>query len=49
MFSSKQTHMFDYFICYHLESGSQQGSFSREMKEPGNEVVKCVRSQLFFH
>ena len=21
MFSSKQTHMFDYFICYHLESG----------------------------
>ena len=21
MFSSKQTHMLDYFICYHLESG----------------------------
>ena len=21
MFSSKRTHMFDYFICYHLESG----------------------------
>ena len=21
MFLSKQTHMFDYFICYHLESG----------------------------
>ena len=21
MFSSKQTHMFNYFICYHLESG----------------------------
>ena len=21
MCSSKQTHMFDYFICYHLESG----------------------------
>ena len=21
MFSSKQTHKFDYFICYHLESG----------------------------
>ena len=21
MFSSKQTRMFDYFICYHLESG----------------------------
>ena len=21
MFSSKQTHVFSYFICYHLESG----------------------------
>ena len=43
MFLSKQAHMFDYFICYHLESGwhvtrPQPGSFSRERKELGNEV-----------
>ena len=38
MFSSKQTHKFNYFICYHLESGvardqTQPGSFSREREE----------------
>ena len=40
MFSS----MFDYFICYHLESGwhvtRPNQSFSRERKEPGNEVAR---------
>ena len=60
MFSSKQTHKFDYFICYHLESGpriwvardqTQPGTFSRERKEPGNEVmvwyVFCLWDMVF--
>ena len=47
MFSSKQTHMFNYFICYHLESGCHvtrpnQGFFSRERKEPGTEVGETM-------
>ena len=42
MFLPKQTHMFDYFICYHPESGwhvtkPNQGLSLRERKEPGNE------------
>ena len=42
MFSSKRTHMFDYFICYHLESGwhgpDPARVFLSEEEEPGNEV-----------
>ena len=42
-FPSKQTHMFDYFNCYHTRiwvahDQTQSGSFSRERKEPGNKV-----------
>ena len=41
MFSSKQTHLFNYFICYHrgvARNQTQPESFSREKKEPGDEV-----------
>ena len=44
MFPSKQMHMFNYFICYHLESGwhvtrPNQGLSLGERREPGNEVA----------
>ena len=29
MFSSKQTHKFDYFICYHPESGCRKSQGAR--------------------
>ena len=44
MLSSKQTHMFDYFICYHPESGfhvtrpNQGLSLGRGKSRPRNEV-----------
>ena len=44
MFSSKQTHMFNYFICYHLESGwhvtRPNQVFLLGEEENGNEVVQ---------
>ena len=53
MFSSKQTHMLDYFICYHPESWCHvtrpnPRSFSRERKEPGNEVGSADASSFHF-
>ena len=43
MFSSKQTHKFDYFICYHLESGwhvtSNQGLSLGRGKSLGTRLI----------
>ena len=48
MFSSKQTHMFDYFMLpsriWVARDQIQPGSFSRERKEPGNEVGTITAS-----
>ena len=51
MFSSKQTHKLDYFICYHLESGwhvttPKQGLSLGRGKEPGNEVDSFSTSKV---
>ena len=50
MFSSKQTHKFDYFICYHLESGwhvtrPNQGHSLGRGKSLGTRLFsKCART-----
>ena len=51
MFSSKQTHKFDYFICYHVESGwdvtrPNQGLSLGRAKSLGTRLTKYVGESL---
>ena len=54
MFLSKQTHMFNYFICYHLESGCRvtrpnQGLFLRKGKSLGMRLLVYARIRIRAH
>ena len=49
MFSSKQTHKFDYFICYHLESGRHvisQGLSLGKGKSLGTRLVYSLKWRM---
>ena len=54
MFSSKETHVFNYFICYHLESGCRvtrpnRGLFLGRGKSLGMRLLVYARIRIRAH